>query len=119
MKKIFILIVAAAVYLHFYPSSELGVWWKQQLQWLDEQTSEYTDTKVRVRPSKLVTVLTPEFSKYSRMEEAYIRELAESRENIKEFYFEYCNEPNVNRRLNRVLQNRVCEVIEQNRLLAS
>ncbi|TLU65710.1 hypothetical protein FE810_07230 [Thalassotalea litorea] len=117
MKKLLILIVAAAVYLHYYPSPQLNAWWQQSLQWLDDKTSDYTDTKVGVKPSKLVTVLQPHFDKYSKMEEAYIRELATSRDNIREFHRQYCEEPKGNRRLNRNNQRQVCDVISQYRLL--
>ncbi|TKB46611.1 hypothetical protein [Thalassotalea mangrovi] len=117
MKKIIILIVAAAVYLHFYPSPQLNAWWESQKAWMDGHVNEFADTRARVSPSKLLTVMSPHLKKYSKSERSYVEELATSRENIRDYYNEFCSGGNYNRRLNRELQQQLCSTIDQHRLL--
>ncbi|WP_394171811.1 hypothetical protein [Thalassotalea litorea] len=116
MKKILILIVAAAVYLHYYPSPQLNAWWEEQKTAIDNKFNDVMDTKARVSPSKLLSVMAGDLRKASKNERAYIEQLTESRDNIRNYYNEYCSTGKHNRRLSKNLQLNLCSNIEQHRL---
>ncbi|QBY04276.1 hypothetical protein E2K93_07685 [Thalassotalea sp. HSM 43] len=116
-KKILVIIVAAAVYLHFYPNAELTAWYNEQIGSAKQNFSEIADTKARVAPSKILTVLQPEFKKYSKREVAYVESIAASRDDLRLFYDEYCPNLKTNTRLRRAYLQQVCDTVDQYRIL--
>ena len=116
-KNLIIIIVAIAVYLHFYPNEELNEWFSETKQQAQEDFSEIADTKAKVAPSKLISVLQTDFKKFSKNEVAYVKQVAETRDSLKAFHKEYCVEPKDNPRLRRQYQLKVCSTIDQYRIL--
>ncbi|WNC72478.1 hypothetical protein RGQ13_00455 [Thalassotalea psychrophila] len=116
-KNLIIIIVAAAVYLHFYPNEELNEWYSATIEEAQESFSEIADTKAKVAPSKLISVLHQDFKKFSKGEVAYVKKIAETRDSLKAFHKEYCVEPKDNPRLRRQYQLKVCATIDQYRIL--
>lgn len=116
-KNILIIIVAIAVYLHFYPNEALTNWYNTTKESATTQFADIADTKARVAPSKLINVLQQDFKKFSKHEVAYVKELAQSRESLRAFHKDYCETGKDNRRLRRDYQLIVCAKLEQYRIL--
>ncbi len=53
MKNLLILIVAAAVYLHFYPQPEVTKFYNETKQSLLDGFSKFSDTSVRLKADKI------------------------------------------------------------------
>lgn len=117
MKKLLILIVAIAVYLHFYPNEQINEWASTQKNMVTDKFSEISDTKARVAPSKLLSVLHQDMKKFTKTEVAYVNEIVKNRDSLTQFYNDYCVIPKDNRRLRRAYQSKVCEAVDQYRIL--
>jgi len=90
MKNLLILIVAIAVYFHFYPNDEVTKFYNQQRAWLLDGFAKFSDTKVRLRAEIIYTDLKPDFDSFSEAEIEHLKEITSSREQVKEFYFSIC-----------------------------
>ena len=90
MKNLLILIVAAAVYLHFYPQPEVTKFYNEQIEAAQEFFSEHTSTKVRLKADKIYTDLEPKFNQFSKEEIERLKEITSSRTQVKVFYFDIC-----------------------------
>jgi len=90
MKHLLILIVAAAVYLHFYPNEEVTNFYNKQKQFLLDGFSEFSDTKVRLKADKIYLDLESELDSFSEKEVERLKEISSSRANVKEFYLTIC-----------------------------
>jgi hypothetical protein len=90
MKHLLILIVAAALYLHFYPNEEVTNFYNEQKQVLLDGFSEFSDTKVRLKADKIYLDLESELESFSGEEVQRLKEITSSRDNVKEFYLTIC-----------------------------
>ncbi|ALO35884.1 hypothetical protein CMT41_15000 [Colwellia sp. MT41] len=90
MKHLLILIVAVALYLHFYPNKEVTQFYNEQKQVLLDGFAKFSDTKVRLKADKIYLDLVPELAAFSEAEVARLKEITSSRENVKTFYFTIC-----------------------------
>ena len=116
-KKILIIIVAAAVYLHYYPNEELTNWYNSSKEAAQTKFADISDTKAKVAPSKLISVLQQDFKTFSKNEVAYVKSLAESRDSLREFHKTYCGTNKNNNRLSKSHLQLVCSTLEQYRIL--
>jgi hypothetical protein len=90
MKNLLILIVAIALYLHFYPNSEITNFYNEKKEFLLDKFSTMSDTKVRLRSEKIYTDLQPQLGTFSDEEVEHLKEITSSRKKVKEFYFAIC-----------------------------
>lgn len=90
MKKLLILIVSAAIFLHFYPQPELTAWYEQQKAQVLTFFSDATDTKVRLKASKIYEELSAGKHSFSSNELNTIRQISQSRRQLKDFQQAYC-----------------------------
>jgi len=90
MKNLLILIVAIALYLHFYPNDEVTKFYNDKKTFLLEGFAAFSDTKVRLKSEKIYTDLQSDLAKFSEEEVAHLKELTSSRDKVKEFYFNIC-----------------------------
>ncbi len=90
MKHLLILIVAAALYLHFYPNEEVTQYYNEGKAVLLDGFSEFSDTKVRLKADKIYLDLQNELEAFSEKEVEHLKELTSSRENVKAFYLSIC-----------------------------
>ncbi len=111
MKNLLILIVAAAVFLHFYPQPELKSWFNEQKTNVLSEFSEATDTNVRLNPTKIYRDLESSFDQFNGEEIKFVKELTSSRENVKTFYSDYCQNKKSTPKLHRTNQTLVCKTI--------
>ncbi|MBL0710001.1 MAG: hypothetical protein JJV99_03125 [Colwellia sp.] len=113
MKNILILIVAIALFLHFYPQSEVTQFYNKQKEALLEGFSEFSDTKVRLKADKVFIDLESKLDSFSTEEVEYLKEITSSRSNVKTFYQNYCKEQIVNAIFHPVNQANVCQTISK------
>jgi len=90
MKYLLILIVAAALYLHFYPNEEVTAFYDDSILSLQEGFSEFGDTKVRLKADKIYLDLENSLESFSEEEVKHLKEITSSREKVKEFYSSIC-----------------------------
>ena len=90
MKNLLILIVAIALYLHFYPNAEVTKFYNEKKTFLLEGFATFSDTKVRLKSEKIYTDLQSDLAAFSEEEVTHLKELTSSRDNVKEFYFAVC-----------------------------
>ena len=113
MKKLLILIVAGALYFHFYPNEKLNTWLDEQKTMILGYFSDATDTKVRLKADKIYQDLSRDFAQFTGKEKAYVAEITSSRQSVKSFYNEYCNTKKQTPKLHRENLAKVCQVISQ------
>ena len=92
MKHLLILIVAVALYLHFYPNEEATELYNDGKQELLDGFSEFSDTKVRLKVDKIYTDLesASELGSFSEKEIERLKVITSSRQVVKEFYTQIC-----------------------------
>jgi len=90
MKNLLILIVAVALYLHFYPNEKVTQFYNTQKQALLDGFGEYTDTKIRLKADKIYTDLEPELGSFSKKEIERLKVITSERAVVKEFYHSIC-----------------------------
>jgi len=113
MKNILILIVAIALFLHFYPQSEVTQFYNEQKEVLLEGFNEFSDTKVRLKADKVFIDLESKLDSFSTEEVEYLKEITSSRSNVKTFYQNYCQEKTANATFHSVNQGKVCHTISK------
>ena len=112
MKNLLILIVVAAVFLHFFPQPKLNEWYQTQKAWLLESFNDATDTRIRLNPDKIYRDLARDLSSFNDGEQAFLKEITASRSNVKSFYQEFCQQQKRSAKLHQKNQQRVCETIQ-------
>tara|TARA_B110000467_G_C18221053_1_gene423028 strand:+ start:375 stop:731 length:357 start_codon:yes stop_codon:yes gene_type:complete len=111
MKKLLILIVAISVYLHFYPNAEVTKFYSEKKEWLSDFFSEYTDTKARMKSSIIYDNLESEFNSFSEKEIAHLKEITDSRHNVKDFNKNFCQPSQRHEVFHKSNQTKVCNAI--------
>lgn len=117
MKNLLILIVALAIFLHFYPQPEVDQWVDEQIAAAKGMFSDATDTKVRLRTEKIYEDLSPHFNQFTKKEIEYIKELTADRKTVVSFYNNYCDKNKGTPRLHNNNQKLVCDTIGRYRSL--
>jgi hypothetical protein len=113
MKHLLFLIVAASLYLHFYPNEKVTTFFNEQKQRLLGQFDELTDTKLQLRAEKIYDDLANELDSFSDKEVERLKQISASRVNVKEFYFTICqtNKRDIVFHLNN--EKKVCRTISR------
>jgi hypothetical protein len=113
MKKLLILIVAGAIYFHYYPNEKLNSWLFEQKELVLSYFSDATDTKVRLKSDKIYQDLSRDFSQFNNQEKAYVAEITSSREKVKAFNEKYCKSKKQTPKLHRDNLTKVCDTISK------
>ena len=113
MKKLLILILAAALYLHFYPNEALTNFYHKQKQFLVDGFSQFGDTKVRLKANKIYQDLENDLPSFSEKEVKRLKEITASRDNVKAFHVTFCKttQRDVDFHINN--QKKVCATINR------
>ncbi len=90
MKHLLILIVAAALYFHFYPNEEVTNFYQEKITYLKGIFSEVGDTKIRLKADKIYTDLESELENFSEKEIERLKVITSNRLVVKEFYHQIC-----------------------------
>jgi len=113
MKNILILIVAAAVFLHFYPQPEVTKFYNETKEALLDGFSEFSDTSVRLKTDKIFIDLKPELNSFSSEEVDSLKEITSSRDNVYSFFQEYCKGKKRSAIFHSTNQSKICKTIAQ------
>lgn len=113
MKKLLILIVFAAVFLHFYPQEELTLWYEKHKNELLNTFAESTDTKVRLKAEKIYQDLTPKLKQFKQQEKEYLQTITSDRQTLSAFYDEFCQQKKQSAKLHANNQTLVCNTIRK------
>ena len=113
MKKLLILIVVIALFLHFYPQPKLESWYNEQKNSALETFSDATDTKVRIKIDVIITDLKPHLGSFNSKELNYLNEITKSRHTVKAFYTTTCIEKKRYKKLQVMNKNKICKVISK------
>ena len=113
MKNLLILIVAAALFLHFYPQPEIEDWFTEQKKVVMETFSEATDTKVRLKADIIYKELENQFDHFTDEEQGFLQEMTIDRKSVKSFYVRYCEGKQSSPNFHRNNQEKVCRKISQ------
>lgn len=112
LKKLLILIVFAAVYVHFYPQPKLDAWFEKQKNIIFTDVSNATDTKVRLRSEKIFTDLKASLNTFSEQEIEQLKKITASRESVNDFYHKYCKEKHSNPIIHHTNVGKICRTID-------
>lgn len=113
MKNLLILIVAAALFLHFYPQPEVTKFYNDQKNVLLDGFAQFSDTNVRLKADKIFIDLEPKLEQFSAEEVKYLKEVTSSRANVKSFFDEYCTNQKRSIVFHANNQVEVCKTISQ------
>ena len=113
MKHLLILIVAAAVYLHFYPNEEVTKFYNDSKAVLQDGFSEFGDTKVRLKADKVYLDLKCELENFSEIEVEHLQEITSSRKNVKAFYLSVCQTEKRDIVFHLTNEKKVCSTISR------
>lgn len=113
MKNLLILIVAAAIFLHFYPQPKLEKWYQEQKETALNMFSDATDTKVRLKSDKILEDLQPKLNQFNEEEIEYLKEITESRRSVNNFNNDYCKTGELSARFHNKNQQLVCYTISK------
>jgi hypothetical protein len=113
MKHLLFLIVAASVYLHFYPNEKVTTFFNEQKQVLLGQFDELTDTKLQLKADKIYDDLADDLGSFSDKEVERLKKISTSRVNVKEFYSTICktNKRDIVFHINN--EKKVCKTISR------
>ncbi|MGB1263576.1 MAG: hypothetical protein ACPG52_11755 [Cognaticolwellia sp.] len=111
MKQLLILIVAAAVYFHFYPNEELNNWLAEQKETALSIFSETTDTSVRLSTNRVYKDIERSFDKFTTREQKYVAEITATRDSVVKFYDKHCTGKKQSPKLHRDNLKTVCQVM--------
>ncbi|MEW6993483.1 hypothetical protein AADZ84_04330 [Colwelliaceae bacterium MEBiC 14330] len=90
MKKLLILIVAAALYLHFYPNEKVTQFYESKVQYLQSFFSDVGNTKLQLKADKIYTDLESELGSFTKKEVERLKVITSHRTVVKEFYNSIC-----------------------------
>lgn len=113
MKHLLILIVAVALYLHFYPNKEVTQLYNEQKQALLDSFTEFSDTKIRLKANKIYLDLESDLASFSGQEVAHLKEISSSRANVKAFYLTICKTEKRDVEFHINNEKKVCRVINR------
>jgi hypothetical protein len=113
MKNLLILIVAGALYFHFYPNEKLNNWLYEQKTTALSYFSDSTDTQVRLKSDKIYQDLSKDFAQFNSQEKAYVADITSSREKVKSFNQQYCVGKKQTPKLHRDNLAKVCQAISK------
>ena len=113
MKHLLILIVAVALYLHFYPNEKVTEFYNEQKQALLDNFGEFSDTKVRLKADKIYLDLESDLGSFSEKEVLRLKEITSSRESVKAFYLTICKTDKRDIDFHSTNEKKVCSTIDR------
>lgn len=90
MKKILILILSIALFLHFFPQPEISQWYEDKKEAFLDKASSATTTSGKLKTNHIYNQLKEEYIGFSEKELSELRTITASTESVKQFYRESC-----------------------------
>jgi hypothetical protein len=113
MKNLLILIVAVAVFLHFYPQPEVTQFYETTIADLQEGFSDFSDTSVRLDTAKVRADLEPKLKSFTKKEVKQLDILIDDRKKLRTFYYDFCKENKRSHRFQAQNQKDLCRTISK------
>ena len=113
MKKLLILIVGFALFLHFYPQPELEEWFNGQKSDALDVFSDTFDTEARLKTDVILIELKNDMKLFTPKERAQLVEIADSRRSVKSFYTDYCVAKKREFKMRVGVQSKICKTISK------
>ncbi len=110
MKNLLILIVCAAVYLHFFPEPELQAWIDDKIASAKSGFNSATDTNAKLSTKKVRKDLKQFEEHFLEDEIEYIDELTSDRKTLISFYYAQCSPYKRDFKFQSKNQEKVCRV---------
>lgn len=90
MKKLLILIVSAAIYLHFFPNPELTQFYEDKKSQFLNKMSQSSQVTFKKKMNNIYNEIKADYVGFSATELAKLKDITESVESIEQFNEEYC-----------------------------
>lgn len=90
MKKLLILIVSVAIYLHFYPNPALTEFYQDKKNQLLNKMSQSSKVTFKKKMNNIYKEIKAEYVGFSATELAKLKDITQSVESIEQFNEEYC-----------------------------
>jgi len=113
MKKLLILIVGFALFLHFYPQPELEEWYQGVKGDALDGFSDTFDTEARLKTDVILIDLKEDLKKFTSKERKQLTEIADSRRSVKAFYIDYCVAKKREFKMRAEVQAKICKTISK------
>ncbi len=112
MKNLLILIVAIAVFLHFYPQPEVEQFYQEQKESLLTAFSEATDTGVSLNLNKVTQDIEAQFASFRKSEKKHAATITASKKSVKAYYSTHCIGKEIrDKKLHVDNQQKVCKIL--------
>lgn len=112
MKHLLFLIVAAAIYFHFYPNEKVTKIYLETKQVALDSFSVFGETQIRLKADKVYQDLESDLERFSVEEIKHLKEITSSRENVKNFYYSICKTEKRDIFFHINHEKKVCSVID-------
>ena len=113
MKKLLILIVGFALFLHFYPQPELEEWYNGLKSDALDGFSDTFDTEARLKTDVILIDLKEEMKLFTPKERKQLEDIADSRRSVKAFYTDYCLVNKREFKMRAGVQKAICKTISK------
>lgn len=113
MKKILILIVVIALFLHFNPQPEVNEFIEEQKAEFLDTMAEFSGTKVRMKASTILKNMESELSTFSPKEMTKLREITLTRDSVKNYYKNHCQAGQTDPEFHTVNFRKVCKHVDE------
>lgn len=108
MKKLLILIVSAAIYLHFFPHPELAAFYEQQKNALLTKMSQSSKVTFKQNMNAIYNDIKSNYISFSSSELARLKEVTASVESIESFHQVYCKQGKANKNFHPDNIDKIC-----------
>jgi hypothetical protein len=114
MKNLLILIVAIAVFLHFYPQPEVDQFYQEQKESLMAIFSEATETSAGLNLSTVTKDIEALFPTFRKSEKKHTLTIIESKKSVKAFYSTHCTGKALrDKKLHVDNQEKICRTLKR------
>lgn len=114
MKNLLILIVAIAVFLHFYPQPEVENFYNEQKESLMTIFSEATETSAGLNLQTVTKDIEAQFPSFRKSERKHALSIPESKKTVKTYYYTHCvDSPKRDKKLHVDNQVKICRVLKR------
>ena len=90
MKKILILIVVIALFLHFNPQPEVNEFLEEQKTSFLDTMAEFSGTKVRMKSSTIIEKMDDQLASFSPAEMQKLKEITLTRSSVRSYFNKHC-----------------------------
>lgn len=111
MKKILILIVVIALFLHFNPQPEVNKFIEQQKTSFLDTMAEFSGTKVRMKSSTILTNMEDQLTSFSSEELHKLKEITLTRASVRDYFNSSCQPGQSDPTFHSINHSKVCQQI--------